>query len=145
LANLYHTQQQLFSKIIAATSVKQISAVFGISVSKYWETHYQFDKESPKKKKLLSKAFIDLLIINTVVPLQFAYAKSQGKDITEYLIALLQEVLPEKNAIVDKFDSFGVVSQNAFETQSLLQLKNEYCNKTRCLECAIGVELLKSS
>lgn len=145
LANLYHTQQQLFSKIIAATSVKQISAVFGISVSKYWETHYQFDKESPKKKKLLSKAFIDLLIINTVVPLQFAYAKSQGKDITEYLIALLAEVLPEKNAIVDKFDSFGVVSQNAFETQSLLQLKNEYCNKTRCLECAIGVELLKSS
>ena len=145
LANLYHTQQQLFSKIIAATSVKQISAVFGISVSKYWETHYQFDKESPKKKKLLSKAFIDLLIINTVVPLQFAYAKSQGKDITEYLIALLQEVLPEKNAVVDKFGSFGVVSQNAFDTQSLLQLKNEYCNKSRCLECAIGMELLKSS
>jgi choline dehydrogenase-like flavoprotein len=41
--------------------------------------------------------------------------------------------------------SFGVVSQNAFETQSLLQLKNEYCNKSRCLECAIGMELLKSS
>ena len=145
LANLYHSQQNLFSKISSSTLLKSIYEVFDVSASNYWQNHYQFDKESPKKKKQLSKSFVDLVIINTIIPLQFAYAKSQGKEISEELIQLLDEVAPEKNAILDKFNSFGIKSRNAFETQSLLQLKNEYCNKSRCLECAIGMELLKKS
>ena len=145
LANLYHSQQNLFSIISTSNSVKSIYETFEISTSNYWENHYQFDKESPKKKKKLSKSFIDLVIINTIIPLQFAYAKSQGKEISEALIQLINEVAPEKNAIMDKFSSFGIKSKNAFETQSLLQLKNEYCNKSRCLDCAIGMELLKNT
>ena len=145
LANLYHSQQNLFSKISTSGSVQKIYEAFDVSASNYWQEHYQFDKESPKKKKKLSKSFIDLIIINTIIPLQFAYAKSQGKEISEDLIQLLNEVAPEKNAIMDKFSSFGIKSKNAFESQSLLQLKNEYCNKSRCLECAIGMELLKKS
>jgi hypothetical protein len=143
LANLYHNQQNLFSIISSCNSLKSIYEIFDISVSNYWQNHYQFDKESPKKKKNLSKSFIDLVIINTIIPLQFAYAKSQGKEISEDLIQLINEVAPEKNAIMDKFSSFGLKSKNAFETQSLLQLKNEYCNKSRCLDCDIGMELLK--
>lgn len=145
LANLYHYQQNLFSKINSSNSVNGIYETFDISASDYWQNHYQFDKESPKKKKKLSRSFIDLIIINTIIPLQFAYAKSQGKEISEDLIQLLNEVAPEKNAIMDKFSSFGIKSKNAFESQSLLQLKNEYCNKSRCLDCAIGMELLKKS
>jgi hypothetical protein len=102
-------------------------------------------KESTKKKKALSKSFVDLIIINTVVPIQFAYAKSRGIDITEGLIQLLNEVVSEKNAIMDKFKSFGVHPVSAFETQALLQLKNEYCSKSRCLECNIGIELMKTT
>ncbi|MNG34800.1 hypothetical protein D3C84_1213770 [compost metagenome] len=82
--------------------------------------------------------------MNTVIPLQFAYAKSQGKEISEDLIGILNEVEPEKNSIIEKFNSFGIKAKNAFETQSLLQLKNEYCNKNKCLDCAIGMELLKN-
>ncbi len=145
LANLYHCQQNLFSKISTLNSVSSIYETFEVAACNYWQNHYQFDKESPKKKKKLSKSFIDLIIINTIIPLQFAYAKSQGKEISEDLIQLLNEVAPEKNAIIDKFSSFGIKSKNAFESQSLLQLKNEYCNKSRCLECAIGMELLKKS
>lgn len=144
LANLYHVQQNLFSKISTSNSVKNIYEIFDVSASNYWQNHYQFDKESPKKKKKLSKSFVDLIIINTIIPLQFAYAKSQGKEISEDLIQLLNEVASEKNAIIDKFSSFGIKSKNAFDSQSLLQLKNEYCNKSRCLECVIGMELLKS-
>jgi hypothetical protein len=144
-ANLYHSRQNLFSKINTSTSVKSIYEIFDVSASNYWQNHYQFDKESPNKKKSLSKSFIDLIIINTIIPIQFAYAKSQGKEISEDLIQLLEDVAPEKNSILDKFDSFGIKSKNAFETQSLLQLKNEYCNKSRCLECAIGMKLLKKS
>ena len=145
LANLYHGHQNLFSRISTATSAKGIYEIFEISASDYWQNHYQFDKESPKKKKKLSRSFVDLITINTIIPLQFAYAKSQAKEISEDLIQLLNEVAPEKNAIMDKFNSFGIKSKNAFESQSLLQLKNEYCNKSRCLECAIGMELLKRS
>jgi hypothetical protein len=145
LANLYHSQQNLFSIISTSNSLKKIYESFDVSTSDYWQNHYQFDKQSPKKKKNLSKSFIDLLIINTIIPLQFAYAKSQGKEISEDLIQLINEVAPEKNAVMDKFSSFGIKSKNAFETQSLLQLKNEYCNKSRCLECAIGMELLKNN
>lgn len=145
LANLYHIHQNLFSKIGIATSIENIYKTFNVSASNYWQNHYQFDKESPKKKKPLSKSFIDLVIINTIIPLQFAYAKSQGKEISEGLIQLLDEVAPEKNSIMDKFRSFGIKSKSAFDSQSLLQLKNEYCNNSRCLECAVGMELLKNS
>jgi Protein of unknown function (DUF2851) len=144
LAALYHSQQNLFSKIIQLNSALAIYQFFEVSASSYWSSHYQFDKESPKKKKLMSKSFIDLLIINTILPIQFAYVQSLGKENSEDLIQLLVVISPEKNSIIDKFKSFGITSKNAFETQSLLQLKKEYCNKSKCLDCAIGVELLQN-
>jgi len=145
LANLYHIHQNLFSIINSSNSGKRIYETLDVSTAAYWENHYQFDKESPKKKKKLSKSFVDLIIINTIIPLQFTYAKSQGREISDDLIQLINEVPSEKNAIVDKFSSFGIKSKSALESQSLLQLKNEYCNKSRCLECAIGMELLKNN
>lgn len=144
LASLYGTRKQLFSDIITSGSVIVLYEIFAIAVSEYWRTHYQFDRESPKKTKALSKSFIDLIIINTIVPLQFAYAKAHGKEIIEAIIELTAQIAPESNAIIDKFSSFAIKCSNVFETQSLLQLKNNYCNKSRCLECGIGIELLKS-
>ncbi|MFM9826670.1 DUF2851 family protein [Flavobacterium sp.] len=145
LANVYHKHQNLFSLIIATMSLKSIYDIFNISASSYWLDHYQFDKISPKKKKQLSKSFIDLILINTIIPIQFAYSKSQGKEISDDILLLIDQVAPEKNAILDKFISFGIKPKNVFESQSLLQLKNEYCNNSRCLECSIGMELLKKS
>lgn len=145
LTHLYHSQHNLFSKIVNLNQVKNIYEIFDVMTSTYWENHYLFDKESPRKKKKLSKSFIDLLIINTIIPIQFAYAKSQGKEISEELIAVLNEIGTEKNAIIDKFNSLVKKSKTAFDSQSLLQLKNEYCNKSKCLDCAIGMELLKKS
>lgn len=144
LAMLYHKQHNLFSQLIETKKLEQFYTLFTLSVSDYWQTHYQFDKESPKKKKQFSKSFVDLLLINTIIPIQFAYAKSQGKEISEDLLGLLRTISPEKNNIIEKFSHFGVPSKNAFETQSLLALKNDYCNHSKCLQCAIGIELLKS-
>ncbi|MBP4138908.1 DUF2851 family protein [Flavobacterium geliluteum] len=145
LVNLYHKQQNLFSKITALKSLKEIYNVFEVSAGSYWQNHFQFDKQSPKKAKFLSKSFIDLLVINTIIPVQFTFAKVMGDSISEDLIMLLDEVAPEKNSIIEKFNSFGIKSKNAFETQSLLQLKNEYCNKSACLKCVVGMELLKNN
>lgn len=145
LANLYTKHQNLFSKLINLKTVKDVYDLLGVSASLYWQNHYQFDKESPKKVKHLSKAFLDLVIINTIIPLQFAYFTTMGETISEDLIEFMNEVAPENNAIISKFNSFGVLSKNAFETQTLLELKNEYCNKKACLKCALGMELLKSN
>jgi Protein of unknown function (DUF2851) len=143
LAMLYHKQHNLFSKIIEAKKLQEFYEHFDISVSDYWQTHYQFDKESPKKKKQFSKSFVDLLLINTIVPIQFAYAKSLGKEISEELLEILRAISPEKNGIIEKFLHFGIKAKNAFETQSLLALKNDYCNQKKCLQCAIGIQFLK--
>ena len=143
LAMLYHLQQNLFAKIIEAASMNDLYELLNSGVSAYWENHYQLDKVSPAKKKRLSKSFIDLLVMNTIVPLQFAYAESLGKEISESLVQLLQTIPPEKNIVIEKFANFGIKSQSAFETQSLLQLKNNYCNHGKCLQCAIGIQLLK--
>ena len=145
LAALYHKHQNLFSKIIELKSVDAVYRLLSVSASSYWQNHYQFDKESPKKSKTLSKSFIDLLIINTIIPLQFTYSNIMGESISEDLIDFMNEVASEKNVIIDKFNSFGIQSKTAFESQTLLELKNEYCERKSCLKCAIGLELLKNT
>ena len=143
-AMLYHKQQNLFSKIIDVKKLEDFYSIFNIETNEYWQTHYQLDKESVKKKKKLSKLFIDLIVINTIIPVQFAYSNSLGKEISETIIKTMCEIAPEKNSITEKFKRFKVKSNNAFDTQSLLQLKNEYCNAGKCLHCSIGIQLLKS-
>ena len=143
LANLYFHQKNLFSLVMNGTSINELYQIFNVGVSQYWETHYNFDKNSSKKMKKLSKSFIDLLVINTIIPLRFAYARSQQKEITQELIDLAILIPAEKNAILEKFYSFGVNSQNAYESQSLLQLKKNYCDNKKCLDCAIGHFILK--
>ncbi|WP_433815635.1 DUF2851 family protein [Flavobacterium johnsoniae] len=145
LAELYHKHQNLFSKIIALKSAKEVYNLMNVSSGEYWKNHYQFDKVSPMKAKPLSKSFLDLIIINTIIPIQFAYSDTIGESVTEDLIDFMVEVNSEKNAVIDKFNSFGIKSVNAFESQSLLELKNEYCNNKACLKCAVGIELLKNN
>lgn len=145
LAMLYHVHRNLFSLVIGVKNLDDIYQIFTVSVSDYWKIHYNFDKVSPRKDKTTSKAFIDLIIINTIIPIQFAYATSLGKDNIEQLMNLLSKLSPEKNSIIEKFSTFGIPSKNAFQTQSLLQLKNDYCNHKKCLHCAIGLELLNDT
>lgn len=143
LANLYFHRKNLFSLLIYCSSINELYQVFNVGTSEYWETHYNFDKESSKKKKKLSKSFIDLLVINTIIPLRFAYALSQKKEITQELIDLAVSIPSEKNTIIDKFNTFEIESKNGYESQSLLQLKKNYCDLKKCLDCAVGHSILK--
>ena len=144
LAGLYHKHQNVFSKLMSLKTVPEIYDLFEISTSEFWETHYTFEKISPKRTKKLTKSFVDLLLINTIIPLKFVYLKHIGKLDESVVLNLIQQLKPEKNSIIDKFDSLKIKSNNAFESQALLQLKNEYCAKQKCLQCAIGNSLLKS-
>jgi hypothetical protein len=143
LASLYFHRKNLFSLVMNCSSMNELYQVFNVGVSEYWETHYNFDKESSKKKKKLSKSFVDILIMNTIIPLRFAYALSQKKEITQELIDLAVSIPSEKNVIIEKFNSFGIESKNGYESQSLLQLKKNYCDLKKCLDCAVGHFILK--
>lgn len=141
IAQLYSEKKQLFSSIIELNSLEDYYRLFEVQTSEFWKTHYTFEKESKKQVKKLSKAFIDLLLINTIIPIKFKYYIQQGKS-TDSILELIQQLKPEKNTIIAKFNQLKIASNSAFESQALLQLKNEYCSKLRCLDCSIGKELL---
>jgi len=142
LANIYYQYQSLFSKIMAINNIDDFYNIFNITTTKYWETHYSFKSSSSKRKKKLTKSFIDLLLINTIIPLKFVYLKHIGKLDEELILQLIQQIKPEKNSIIEKFNFLKIETKNALETQALLQLKNNYCNKNQCLQCAVGNKLL---
>ena len=142
LAALYQKRTHLFSQIIEAETLEALYAIFNVKASLFWETHYTFNKVSKPVKKKLSKAFIDLLLINTIIPIKYSYAKQQGKTINNVLIHLIEQIASEKNSIINKFNSLKPVSKSALQSQGLIQLKTEYCDKNKCLQCAIGNAIL---
>ena len=142
-ANLYANQQNLFDKLIHASSLIQLYLLFDVKASAYWNTHFTFGKSSKKSAKKLAKKFIDLLIINTIIPIKFCYAKHLGKDINEQIINIINEIKAEDNSIIFNFKSSGLTAKNAKDSQAVLQLYNQYCTKNRCLECAVGSNLLE--
>ena len=143
LANLYGRQPQLFGKIITIKEVDQFYEIFSISASTYWRTHYVFGKLTPKRENRLTRSFINLLLINTILPVIFCYSKWQGVDVSAQIISILQKLKKEDNKITRKFDNLGVRCSNAMDSQALLQLYNTYCTKNRCMECVVGDSLLK--
>lgn len=142
LAILYSKQHGLFSKIINAQSLEDIYNIFEVETSTFWKTHYTFSKASKKSVKKITRSFVDLLIINTIIPLKFCYAAHHGNIIDEEILQIMSALTSEKNAIIEKFNSLKKISSNALFSQALLQLKNEYCNKNKCLQCAVGSTLI---
>ncbi|MHB1195858.1 MAG: DUF2851 family protein [Lutibacter sp.] len=143
LAMVYHSQQNLFSKIIETENMEAFYGLFDLPTSTFWETHYTFETTSKKSVKKITKPFIDLLLINTIIPMKFLYLKNLGTNDLSSALSIIAQIKPEKNEIISKFKELNIKSNTAFETQALLQLKNDYCNKQLCLNCAIGKELIK--
>jgi len=145
VVGVYHQHQSLFSKLMNIRSIEECYPLFNVSLNQFWQTHYTFYKVSPKKIKKITKRFVDLLLINTIIPLKFSYLKSLNTNVDEEFLSFLKNIKAERNAIVSKFSELKIRAQNAFDSQALLELKNNYCANKRCLECAIGNDLLKSS
>ena len=143
IAALYGQRQNLFSSLMESKNLNDFYELFAITLAPYWNTHYTFYKVSPSSVKRITKSFVDLLLINTIIPLKFNYLKSRSAVDEEVFLELLYQLKPEKNSIISKFLDLGIHSKNAFESQALLQLKSNYCSKKQCLQCAIGNAILK--
>lgn len=145
LAALVTGQKKLFSKILEATSYKQVYDLLNIEQSPYWRDHYQLGKFSKSGVPGLGETSIQNIMINTVVPVLVAYGKTQDEQAyTDLATDLLQSIPAENNKITRLWHSLAYKPATAFDSQALIQLYNNFCLKRRCLECGIGSWLIKS-
>lgn len=145
LSVLYHNTQHLFSKLMQTENLDTIYDIFDVSASSYWDTHYNFGKESKSKSKKLSQNFKDLLIVNTLIPLKFAYSKFKGKsDFENEIYPIISVLKAEKNSITKGFSKLKPkIANTAMESQALIQLKTNYCDLNKCMQCQIGIDLIR--
>lgn len=146
LASLYHQNQNLFSKLINAKNIDQIHDIFNkVKASEYWDNRFNFGKiSSVHGEKTLTKDFIELVLINAVLPLKYTYHKNTDENIPDEILTLYQHISPEKNTIINQWKSLQVKPKNALETQSLLFHYRNYCQKKECLRCSIGIRLMNN-
>ncbi|HXB10531.1 MAG TPA: DUF2851 family protein [Bacteroidia bacterium] len=145
LAALFTTHGRLFRDIIEAEKPKDISKLFSVDPNPYWHNHYRFDKPSSKTISGIGASTIDILIINTVVPVLFIYGKNTfNDDACEKAFNLLHAIKAEKNSLLAKWKTLGIPAKDACDSQALIQLRKEYCDERKCVNCAIGHQLMKT-
>lgn len=142
LANLYGNRHNLFSLVIDTYELNELYKILDSTASEYWSEHFTFGKTSKRSAKKTTKKFIDLLLVNTILPLKFAHAKQTGKDRNEQIMRMISQLKNEENTIISNFQNHGVKIKSAGDSQGFLQLYNEYCTKNKCLQCAVGSSLL---
>lgn len=146
LACLYHRAYGLLSRIMETETLQGVRDILKGGTSEYWLTHYTFGGSSPSHPKTLSNTSLDLLIINTVVTFLYAYGLHKGNRVLcARAGSFLEELKAENNYITRMWEQCGMKASNAADSQALIQLKKEYCDKKKCLYCRIGYEYLKRS
>lgn len=144
LAAIWIRHDTLFSSVLSARTPRELKDFFRVPASAFWDTHYNFLRPSPHKKKQLGENALNMLLINTVVPLMFAYGLYHQMDEHKArALRLLASIPPEQNSIISLFSQVGMKPRNAGDTQALIQLKRNYCEQKKCLYCRLGFQLLK--
>jgi hypothetical protein len=142
-AQLLHQHSSIF-ELLVHVSTKMLYKELAITQSSYWQKHYQFSKESKKKIPGLGKTSIEHVLINTVVPLLVAYGKTKDEQIyIDRAIAILQYLPAEYNTITRYWNNGGIKAKNAFDSQALIELFNNFCTKKQCLSCHIGASIMQ--
>ncbi len=143
LAVLLYQSTSFFTMIRDCISLAELKQFFDVTANDYWHYHYSFDESSPFKPKKLGQTMLDNLIINTISPLLFAYGSYHREQVyKERALQWLEQTAPESNSITRGFSGLGIESKTAADSQSLIELKQVYCDKKRCLECTVGACLV---
>lgn len=144
LAALVQQSAHLFSKVLATEDLKELETLFQATANDYWHYHYRFDEPTPFQPKRIGEDMVHHLLINVVAPVLFAYGQfHKNNTYTLRAAAILDQLPSENNAVTRGFRSLGIMAHTAADAQALLELRNNYCNERRCLECAVGNSLLK--
>lgn len=145
LTTLFCDRRTAFSRLVEATDVKTLRTLLAVGVTDYWQTHYSFSgKPSTKHTKQLRDSSLDLLIINTVAPLFFAYGRHALKDeLCDFALTLLETTKPEQNFITRSWAAAGIRARSAADSQALIHLRRNYCDPKDCLRCRFGAAYLR--
>jgi len=142
-AALYHKTPMFFSRIMQIRQPEEFYKLMEVEPSVYWLTHYDFEEETSKRTKHLGKTALQVALINAVVPMMFAYGTAIGQEeLCNRALSLLEEMSCEDNTIIRNWKSAGVRLESAYDSQAVLQLQKEYCDKKKCLYCRIGHRIL---
>lgn len=137
---------RMMNRILEAEGEKEMRALFEVELSGYWTKHYTFGKPNERATATLSRSSIDIILINTVAPLLYAYGELTGNyEMTDKAIRLLEDLRAESNSIVSHFVAYGIDCPDALTSQALVQLKREYCDARKCIYCKIGHHLLSKA
>lgn len=137
---------RMMNRILEAEGEKEMRALFEVELSGYWTKHYTFGKPNERATATLSRSSIDIILINTVAPLLYAYGELTGNyEMTDKAIRLLEDLRAENNSIVSHFVAYGIDCPDALTSQALVQLKREYCDARKCIYCKIGHHLLSKA
>lgn len=133
----------LMQAILVAADEKALRELFSVELTGYWATHYALGKESDMGARAMGNKSIDIVLINTVAPLYYAYSEINGNyEMGERAVSLLEQLPPERNSVIDAWNRAGIATPDALSTQAMLQLKREYCDARKCIYCKFGHHLL---
>lgn len=145
VAKMVEGHKQFISLLENPVSAKEWIKLFSVKPhDAFWQDHYHFATSTPPVSKQLGKNTAMALVINVVSPIMFMYGKHQGMaELKERAVFLLEELPAEKNSIIAGWQTCGWAVEDAGQTQALLHLKKNYCDKRRCLHCAVGMRVIK--
>ncbi|MBR1387411.1 MAG: DUF2851 family protein [Alloprevotella sp.] len=144
LARLYHSGNLTFSRLLDAPDAAAFRQLLATQATDYWKTHYTFGHESTPAVKQIRTSSLNLVCINTIAPLLFAYGRHHAnRDLCDRAIELLEALPSEHNYITRTWHELGLDAEHAADSQALIHLKTRYCDRKDCLRCAFGTRYLK--
>jgi len=146
LAALYSGKANIFQALMRAKDLNEIKDLLDLNISAYWKSHYNFGKGHKLKNKKLSAAFLDLIVINCIVPMKHCYFRFKGEKNEQSIQDLINSITAEKNSVISIFNELRPkVATTAMHSQALVQLKSHYCDINKCLHCELGASLVRKS
>lgn len=138
LSTLLHCKEFIVNRIISCQTPEDVENLFCVEASDYWKSHFVPARESVNVSKRIGKEKSHILGINLVIPIQIAYADNIGKgSLRERAITLLGTLPAENNRYTRRWVQEGLFLQNAKDSQAVIQIVTEYCQKERCNECPV--------
>ena len=136
----------LARSVLDAAEVGDLVAMLQVRTSDYWTGHTDFDRPCKPRVKRLGKSSAEVIVINTLIPFMFAYGKYRGSsELQDRAVDFLMALPPESNRITREWEQIGMKSVNAGQSQGLIHLKRQYCDKFRCADCVIGHYIMNKS
>lgn len=144
LAALYNSTKTTLSSIACCETLKELENILQTIPQNYWWNHLQFGSTTTCGCGPLRTSQLHTIIINTIAPILYAYGKHRGDlRLCDKAEEILHNLGSEKNSIIRRWEEAGISVNCAADSQALIQLQKEYCNKNACNKCRFAYAYLK--